>query len=593
MPALILNTSEQKRRVLSRFMPRGKLAAALMAAIYLAGCGYVAYLVQQETRVESALLTQGRAQHAFAQASLALRDARAILLKCLEGHPEARRDLVGTLPKLRSAWLVLQSEGLQLPDPSGGGIELREAHAAVLASTDAFLTRIESNVTAETQEVRDCEPLRLDSAAAATDLLHFGATLSLSKGELSMRRVQAIATLRDRLNGALYVLLAAIGTALCALWCGWRLAERERAARLRAEEANRARGKFLGVVSHELLSPLQVICASVEILEARLPPGIDPALPRLKAAAQSLRSQVSDLVDVARLNAGRLVIRPRLFRPLHVIESVLLEHETFLVQKGLEIDWEPDPSLDENVLADARRIRQILSNIYSNAIRYTHRGVITLDARIDLERGLLLIELRDTGIGIDAKDIARIWKPYERMEPAREMAEGVGLGLSVVQSLVAAMQGSVTVESEPGQGSVFKLCLPVQRPATRRGAHAPVRMVLIVEDLQALRASLREQLLLEGAAVVDEAEGIAQAKAILSSHPHDTVLIDVELPDGSGIELARWIRGCGAPLAGAYLVVMSASIPQEADVRGLFDAVLEKPVSRPALHRALARIFHE
>lgn len=564
-----------------------------MAAIYLAGCGYVAYLVQQETRVESALLTQGRAQHAFAQASLALRDARAILLKCLEGHPEARRDLVGTLPKLRSAWLVLQSEGLQLPDPSGGGIELREAHAAVLASTDAFLTRIESNVTAETQEVRDCEPLRLDSAAAATDLLHFGATLSLSKGELSMRRVQAIATLRDRLNGALYVLLAAIGTALCALWCGWRLAERERAARLRAEEANRARGKFLGVVSHELLSPLQVICASVEILEARLPPGIDPALPRLKAAAQSLRSQVSDLVDVARLNAGRLVIRPRLFRPLHVIESVLLEHETFLVQKGLEIDWEPDPSLDENVLADARRIRQILSNIYSNAIRYTHRGVITLDARIDLERGLLLIELRDTGIGIDAKDIARIWKPYERMEPAREMAEGVGLGLSVVQSLVAAMQGSVTVESEPGQGSVFKLCLPVQRPATRRGAHAPVRMVLIVEDLQALRASLREQLLLEGAAVVDEAEGIAQAKAILSSHPHDTVLIDVELPDGSGIELARWIRGCGAPLAGAYLVVMSASIPQEADVRGLFDAVLEKPVSRPALHRALARIFHE
>lgn len=270
-----------------------------------------------------------------------------------------------------------------------------------------------------------------------------------------------------RLGAALVAISLALAgaTALCAVawrehWLGRRRVAQSRA---QASATHKSRDHFLSMVSHEMLSPIQVILSCVEIFDSkeRLETS-DPMWLRLKIATGSMHSQVSDLIDFARLSVGRMEIREALFKPVAVVEAVLDEYEGALIEKNLVVIWEPDSSLNTTVVSDPKRVRQILTNLYSNGIKYTPRGTITVTARVDPHAGELCIDVADTGLGMMLDQVQMIFEPYVRLPQAHHEAEGLGIGLSVVKTLVTAMRGEIRVQTRLGEGSTFSVRLPIK-----------------------------------------------------------------------------------------------------------------------------------
>ncbi len=396
------------------------------------------------------------------------------------------------------------------------------------------------------------------------------------------------------------------------------LKEREEAldaAKQAAEAANLAKSTFLATMSHEIRTPMNGVLGMIEVLERQgLTKDQRPIIVTMRESAQALLRIIDDVLDFSKIEAGRLELEATPFSLSGLVEGVLDTFRPQVLAKGLTLDAEIDAGSQDALVGDPTRVRQILLNLLSNAIKFTeHGGVRVRAGTLPLGGGRTraTLAVTDTGIGLGAEQLARLFQPFVQADSSTtRQFGGTGLGLSIVQRLAQAMGGDVAVESSPGVGSTFTVTLtldaapadsplktllrPVARPSARiaaRPGEGP--RVLVVEDHPVNREVLVLQLKVLGIAA-DSAENGVDALAAWTRGRYAAVLADIHMPHMDGHELARRLRAAEADRGAARtpIVAVTANAIKGEEERCLasgMDAYLVKPVSIEQLRATLER----
>ena len=375
-------------------------------------------------------------------------------------------------------------------------------------------------------------------------------------------------------------------------------------AREAAEAANRAKDGFLATISHELRTPMHGILGMLDLMEegCREPEQAE-RLGLARHSAEALLGLLDDILTFSRLGAGHLALEAAQANPGELLDSVCRLMQPRAVQKGLTLDWGAEGAVPAAVLTDPARLRQVLLNLLGNALKFTERGGIRLAVRrgAALADGqfLLEFEVADTGLGIPAAALGRIFEPFVQADDGiGRRFGGTGLGLAICRQLVRAMGGEITVESRDGAGSRFRFTIacraaggPVLAAAPAAPPHHPLPplRLLVVDDHPTNRQVARlqlERLGLRVTCAADAAEALAACR-----ERFDLILMDLELPGMDGLALAEAIRTSGLPAAAAPVIALTAHVGEEhharcraAGMRGF----LTKPMRAGSLAAAIA-----
>lgn len=225
-----------------------------------------------------------------------------------------------------------------------------------------------------------------------------------------------------------------------------------------ASSALVSRNQFLGMMAHEMLTPLQVIISSVELIESSEKlPADDKTLRRLRRSSQQLEAQMNDSMEFSRLSSGHLNVVSRLFQPDLMMQIIVAEYEEAARERGVLLKVRVDPLPCPRVITDPARLRQIIGNLISNATKYANPGEVLCSVSVDEARQQISVAVIDQGPGFAAGK--EIWEPFVRGNQPRT---GSGLGLAVVKLMAELLGGSASVLSHPGEGSTFSVQLPVE-----------------------------------------------------------------------------------------------------------------------------------
>jgi signal transduction histidine kinase/CheY-like chemotaxis protein len=381
-----------------------------------------------------------------------------------------------------------------------------------------------------------------------------------------------------------------------------RAVEDTRRAREEAERANRAQRDFLAHISHEIRTPLNAVIGMTDLaLQSALADPVRGWLLRARANADALLDLLSDILDFSKIEASQVELRSEAFSPAALIVQVEEAWRPRAEARGLSLEVELGPGTGQRLLGDPGRIRQILVNLASNAVKYTHAGGVVLAARTkpDGARVSLELEVRDTGVGIDPADHKRV---FERFWRARSTSSGrmsgTGLGLSITRSLARLMGGRIELESAIGAGSTFRVVLPLApapaaRPPARVRPTAVRVRVLVADDAVDGRAVTTEMLLQDGHEVVPAEDGV-EAVEIARKSRFDLLILDVDMPNLDGVEATLRIRRDAQQAGRPRVPIAALTAHATEDVRrrclaaGMDDFVT-KPVGRAALRALIAR----
>lgn len=421
----------------------------------------------------------------------------------------------------------------------------------------------------------------------------------LARGDLAAR------TGAGRASGRLGGLAQAVDTLASRLAAD--AAERKRqdaeraTAQAAAEAASAAKTRFIGMLSHELRTPLNAILGHAELLRAD--PALSPAQRRsaeqISAGGEHLMAMVRELLDLAAIEAGKVVLAPAPVRLACLAEGCAAMISPAAATKGLAFGMEVTPHAAGWVAADAVRLRQVLLNLLGNAVKFTPSGEVVLRIR-PAAAGRTRFEVTDTGPGMTEAECAIIFHEFLRL-PAAAQAEGSGLGLAITARLVALMGGTLGCESEPGQGSLFWVELPLPPaeavaeplacPASPLPPGAPLRL-LLADDVLTNREVAKALLRAAGHSVTTVADG-EQAAALALAEDWDAVLLDVHMPVMDGRSAARLIRAAPGPRGRVPILAVTASANAAEVAECLaagMDVHVEKPLRAWALQNALAGI---
>jgi signal transduction histidine kinase/ActR/RegA family two-component response regulator len=368
-------------------------------------------------------------------------------------------------------------------------------------------------------------------------------------------------------------------------------------ARRKAEAATAAKSAFVAMVSHELRTPISGILAGAAELERTAGDAAGRANANLILdSGRMMRSLLDDLLDLAKMEAGRMSVEQVAFD----LRRALLDGVRFwrpaVRSRGLRLTIAGARAVPLRALGDPLRLRQILNNLMSNALKFTDAGGIQLRVEVqpgDGEAFGLVIEVVDTGPGMDAAQLSRLFQAFEQLTPgAARTHGGTGLGLNISRELARLMGGDLTAHSAPGQGATFRLALPLVRaPAAATDAAVPrltftgPLKVLIADDHAVNRQAFQLILQSMDAQVATAEDGQAALNA-LSESPFDLVLMDLNMPILGGMEATRRLRAAKGPNARTPVIALTASTsPTEVNacLAAGMDAFLMKPVETAEL----------
>lgn len=381
-----------------------------------------------------------------------------------------------------------------------------------------------------------------------------------------------------------------------------------------AEAASEAKSDFLAMMSHEIRTPLNGVLGTLRVLgQSRLNEDQRSLIRLATTSGETLNLMLSDALDFAKIEAGRLELEAVPYRPGLLISDIAEFWRPVVEGKGLEFDVTLQPNIPKVVIGDTGRIRQILNNFLSNAAKFTDIGCIKVELGVELAAdggSWLSLVVVDTGQGISDEDAPNVFLEFRQLgHHDHERRGGTGLGLAICRKLSEMMGGSVSFQSEPGKGSLFKCVLPLQLGSTDmlpvESENAPhsqkqlqttagtVPNVLVVED-NATNQIVASRLLLNMGCRVDCVDDGRQAIEAVARRNYDAILMDVNMPVMGGLEATERLRAL--PTIGPKLrIIALTAYAMEKDMQSVkkagMDGFVSKPIIGNQLYRALETVL--
>ncbi len=414
-----------------------------------------------------------------------------------------------------------------------------------------------------------------------------------------------------------WILVVVLSSIVCAMFFAWFfsifIVNAERAlleAKDAADSANRAKSEFLANMSHEIRTPLNAVIGFSELLTAQIKDSKQQSyLAAIQTGGRSLLTLINDILDLSKIEAGRLEIQPETVNVKLLMEEVRQIFTLKASEKRLELLVEADASLPPALLLDEARLRQVLLNLVGNAVKFTDRGHVALAARAATNQETpgavdVLLTVSDTGIGIPDGQRETIFESFRQQDgQSTRKYGGTGLGLTITRRLIELMYGQITVRSNVGEGSVFEIRLPHvpvvigENAATFLHTAESAQTVtfaggtaLVADDIPFNRSLLREWLSQAGLTAIEAEDGESAAQLAETERP-DVILLDIRIPKMDGYETLQRLRSRPATQAIPVIALTATATTEEADniAKAGFDGCLTKTLDIQALFRLLAR----
>jgi len=375
-----------------------------------------------------------------------------------------------------------------------------------------------------------------------------------------------------------------------------------------AEEATQAKSRFLANMSHEIRTPMNAIIGFTDLLSRRSTDSeTQKYVEHIQASSRSLLSLINDILDLSKVEAGKLDIVPRAMNLSGMVDEVQLVFAEKAESKGITLDCLTHESIPEVLVLDESRIRQILLNLIGNAIKFTNAGGVRVETRAERFESdgpgqiTVLFRIEDTGIGIPDDQKDHIFGAFDQVKGVSYQSYGgTGLGLAITAKLVELMGGRIYLDSQEGKGSVFIVRIPQvevvrevsnrsrELPSNKGQVHFHKATVVVADDVSLNRELIREMLSSAGLRVIEASNG-QEVLDLISTHPIDLMLLDLHMPGINGLgvldELDQKAHKPTFPVLGFSASVMGK---EAAEFISRTDGFIPKPITQDALFEVLS-----